>query len=65
MKSLHSKYHHAPMFGHGCFGSKFGHCIYLPYHGRTLGQNINGRTLEHDDIAILKKQKEETLSLKC
>ena len=44
------KYHHVPKFGHWRFGSKFGHCNYLLYNGRTLSQNINGRTLEHDDI---------------
>ena len=45
-----NKYHHAPKFGHWRFGSKVGRCNYLLYNGRTLSQNINGRTLEHDDI---------------
>ena len=45
-----NKYFNAPKFGHWRFGSKFGHCNYLLYNGRTLSQNINGRTLEHDDI---------------
>ena len=45
-----NKYFNAPKFGLWRFGSKLGHCNYLLYNGRTLSQNINGRTLEHDDI---------------
>ena len=48
---IYNSYHHAPKFAHLYFGSKFGHCIYLPYYGRTLSQNINGRTLERDDMS--------------
>ena len=31
---IYNNYHHAPKFAHWYFGSKFGQCIYLPYHGR-------------------------------